>query len=247
MFIDVPSPPLTLFIAQNMLARSNRPMSLSTMRESRPAPMVGYSLNGLRTVDGVATWLASADRNFCWFLVRSRSEPASAYRVRTKARASWPSRVCLPFLKSAPDFGSLMSAGCPSRRRRPSPRCSRSRRSRSPRSGPGAARCCVRWCAPAARGRPPRRRRSASRAGPCPRTSSRTPEPTKLGISTSESRGSEISVDPLSPVCRIIIESVRLPRRSRCAGPSSARRSCPRGCRSRRSGSSCPRRRRAAR
>lgn len=36
-------------------------------------------------------------------------------------------------------------------------------------------------------------------------------EPTKVGISTSESRGSEISVSPLLPVCRIIIESVRLP------------------------------------
>ncbi|CAM5691920.1 hypothetical protein SFUMM280S_00383 [Streptomyces fumanus] len=41
MFIEVPSPPLTPFIAQNMPARSNRPMSLSTMSESRPAPMVG--------------------------------------------------------------------------------------------------------------------------------------------------------------------------------------------------------------
>ncbi|CAM5242524.1 hypothetical protein SFUMM280S_03175 [Streptomyces fumanus] len=41
MFIEVPSPPLTPFIAQNMPARSNRPMSLSTMSESRSAPMVG--------------------------------------------------------------------------------------------------------------------------------------------------------------------------------------------------------------
>ena len=37
------------------------------------------------------------------------------------------------------------------------------------------------------------------------------PEPTYVGISTSESRGSETSVSPLSPTCRIIIESVRLP------------------------------------
>ncbi|CAM5242489.1 hypothetical protein SFUMM280S_00382 [Streptomyces fumanus] len=36
-------------------------------------------------------------------------------------------------------------------------------------------------------------------------------EPTKVGISTSESRGRETRVAPLSPVCRIIIESVRLP------------------------------------
>src|SRR5690606_6338987 len=67
-FIDVPSPPLTPFIAQNMSARSNRPISLSTISESSPAPMVGYSLNGLSTVLGVATWLARAERNFCWFL-----------------------------------------------------------------------------------------------------------------------------------------------------------------------------------
>lgn len=36
-------------------------------------------------------------------------------------------------------------------------------------------------------------------------------EPTNVGSSTSESRGSEIRVSPLSPTCRIIIESVRLP------------------------------------
>lgn len=36
-------------------------------------------------------------------------------------------------------------------------------------------------------------------------------DPTKDGISTLESRGSEISVGPLEPSCRIIIESVRLP------------------------------------
>lgn len=36
-------------------------------------------------------------------------------------------------------------------------------------------------------------------------------EPTKEGISTSESRGSEIIAFPLSPTCRIIMESVRLP------------------------------------
>ena len=36
-------------------------------------------------------------------------------------------------------------------------------------------------------------------------------EPTKEGISTSESRGSEIMVFPLEQAARIIIESVRLP------------------------------------
>lgn len=36
-------------------------------------------------------------------------------------------------------------------------------------------------------------------------------EPTKVGIVTFESRGSETIVFPLSPTCRIIIESVRLP------------------------------------
>jgi hypothetical protein len=36
-------------------------------------------------------------------------------------------------------------------------------------------------------------------------------EPTYDGIVTFESRGSEIRVSPLSPTCRIIIESVRLP------------------------------------
>lgn len=36
-------------------------------------------------------------------------------------------------------------------------------------------------------------------------------EPLYVGISTFESRGSETSVEPLSPVCRIIMESVRLP------------------------------------
>lgn len=36
-------------------------------------------------------------------------------------------------------------------------------------------------------------------------------EPTNVGIVTFESRGSETSVGPLDPVCRIIIESVRLP------------------------------------
>ncbi|CAM5648295.1 hypothetical protein SHIRM173S_08185 [Streptomyces hirsutus] len=36
-------------------------------------------------------------------------------------------------------------------------------------------------------------------------------EPLKVGISTFESRGSEIRVGPLLPVCRIIMESVRLP------------------------------------
>ncbi len=36
-------------------------------------------------------------------------------------------------------------------------------------------------------------------------------EPTKEGISTSESRGSEIIVFPLEHFARTIIESVRLP------------------------------------
>lgn len=36
-------------------------------------------------------------------------------------------------------------------------------------------------------------------------------EPRNDGITTFESRGSEISVGPFEPSCRIIIESVRLP------------------------------------
>lgn len=41
MFMEVPSPPLTPFMAQNIEARLHRDMSLSTISESRPAPMVG--------------------------------------------------------------------------------------------------------------------------------------------------------------------------------------------------------------
>lgn len=36
-------------------------------------------------------------------------------------------------------------------------------------------------------------------------------DPLNEGISTFESRGSETSVGPFDPLCRIIIESVRLP------------------------------------
>ena len=57
---------------------------------------------------GVAVWLARAARNFCWFFVRSRSLPESAYRVRTKARACSPFRVCGPASKFAPDLVSFI-------------------------------------------------------------------------------------------------------------------------------------------
>ena len=71
---------VTPFIAQNMAARSHRPMSLSTIRVSRPALIVGYSLNGLRTVRRGRHLVASAARNFCWFFVRSQ---VAAPRRRT--------------------------------------------------------------------------------------------------------------------------------------------------------------------
>ena len=41
MFIDLPSPPETPFIAKNIEPRFHRLMSLSTMRVSRPEPIVG--------------------------------------------------------------------------------------------------------------------------------------------------------------------------------------------------------------
>ena len=174
-------------------------MSLSTIRVSRPGAHRRVELEG---VEDRARRRRLVGQRGQELLLVLRAVQVAAREARTGCRTK--ASACSPFegLLARLEVGAGLLvldvlAGCPSRRRRPRPRCWRSRRSRSPRSGRCAGRCCTRRCGPAARGPSSAYAAFSLVCRPVPGYVLPDSEPLNDGISTSESRGSEISVGPL--------------------------------------------------